>query len=117
MKSSITWSARVIVIALALAGAAQAHSLKGLWDGTVKYDDYKIPFLIQFSQKGDTVSAAFFNGDEQVTSTGGRLDKDALNVNFDHYATRPQQPTQTVSSKVPTATPNMVFMISKPVRM
>ena len=77
-----------LAVILALAGAAHAHSLKGLWDGTVKYDDYKIPFLIEFSQKGDVVSAAFFNGDEQVTSTAGRLNGDALNVNFDHYATR-----------------------------
>jgi thiol-disulfide isomerase/thioredoxin len=73
---------------LLLAGVAQAHSLKGLWDGTVKYNDYKIPFLIEFAQKGDTVSAAFFNGDEQVTSTGGSLTAGSLNVNFDHYATR-----------------------------
>jgi thiol-disulfide isomerase/thioredoxin len=73
---------------LLLSTLAQAHSLKGLWDGTVKYDDYKIPFLIEFSQKGDTVTAAFFNGDEQVTSTGGSLIDKSLNVNFDHYATR-----------------------------
>ena len=64
---------RLFPVFLIFAAAIQAHSLKGLWDGTVNYDDYKIPFLIQFSQKGDTVSAAFFNGDEQVTSTGGRL--------------------------------------------
>ncbi len=81
-------SPQLFAAVLALAGAAQAHSLKGLWDGTVNYNDYKIPFLIQFSQKGDNVSAAFFNGDEQVTSTGGRLSRGTLNVNFDHYATR-----------------------------
>ena len=85
--TNMQWAKRFTVV-LALAGAAQAHSLKGLWDGTVKYDDYQIPFLIEFSQKGDTVSAAFFNGDEQVTSTAGRLNGEALNVNFDHYATR-----------------------------
>jgi thiol-disulfide isomerase/thioredoxin len=77
-----------LAFVLAIAGGAQAHSLKGLWDGTVKYDDFKIPFLIEFSQKGDAVSAAFFNGDEQVTSTSGRLSGGALNVNFDQYATR-----------------------------
>jgi thiol-disulfide isomerase/thioredoxin len=85
MKYSMAHRAAFV---LTLAGIAQAHSLKGLWDGTVKYDDYKIPFLIQFSQKGDTVSAAFFKGDEQVTSTAGRLSNGTLNVNFDHYATR-----------------------------
>ena len=86
MKYRISFLASFLL--LIAAAAAQAHSLKGLWDGSVKYDDYQIPFLIEFSQKGDVVSAAFFNGDEQVTSTSGRLSADALNVNFDHYATR-----------------------------
>jgi thiol-disulfide isomerase/thioredoxin len=71
-----------------MAGVAGAQSLSGLWDGTVNYDEDRIPFLIQFSQKGDDVTAAFFNGDEQVTSTAGRLTNGALTVNFDHYATR-----------------------------
>ena len=70
------------------AGLAAAQALSGLWDGVVQYDGYRIAFPIQFSQKGDDVSAAFFNGDEQVTSTGGRLSKGSLTVNFDHYATR-----------------------------
>jgi thiol-disulfide isomerase/thioredoxin len=79
---------KYFAFAAVIAGMAQAQSLRGLWDGTVKYDDFNIPFLIEFSQKGDTVSAAFFNGDEQVTSTSGRLNGTSLNVNFDHYATR-----------------------------
>jgi len=41
-------------------------SLSGLWDGTIKYDDYKIPFPIEFSQKGPDVTASFFNGDENA---------------------------------------------------
>ncbi|HEX4227087.1 MAG TPA: TlpA disulfide reductase family protein [Bryobacteraceae bacterium] len=75
-------------IVLAVSGMAHARSISGLWDGTVKYDDYKIPFLFEFSQKGEAVSAAFFNGDEQISSTGGSLIAGALNVNFDQYAMR-----------------------------
>jgi len=63
-------------------------SLTGLWDGTIKYDDYKIPFPIEFSQKGPDITASFFNGDERVTSTSGRLTGDSLTLSFDHYATR-----------------------------
>ena len=92
---------RLIALTLALASIACAQSvseaaphaaapvsLNGLWDGTITYNNDRIPFPIQFSQKADDVSAAFFNGDEQVTSTGGRLAGGALTVNFDHYATR-----------------------------
>lgn len=77
-----------LILAWAFGSLATAQTLTGLWDGTVKYDDYRIPFLIHFSQKGAEVAAAFFNGDEQVTSTAGRLTDGALTVNFDHYATR-----------------------------
>ena len=79
---------RFFALTLALTGVACAQSLNGLWDGTVKYNDDRIPFPFQFSQKGDDVSATFFNGDEQVTSTAGRLSGGTLTVNFDHYATR-----------------------------
>ena len=58
-------------------------SLTGLWDGTIKYDDYKIPFPIEFSQQGPDITASFFNGDERVTSTSGRLTGDSLTLSFD----------------------------------
>jgi thiol-disulfide isomerase/thioredoxin len=70
------------------AALAVSQSLNGVWDGTVKYDDYRIPFPIEFSQHGENVSAAFFNGDDRVTSTSGSLTGNSLNINFDHYATR-----------------------------
>jgi len=34
------------------------------------------------------VTASFFNGDDRVTSTAGRLTGDSLTVDFDYYATR-----------------------------
>jgi len=76
-----------IVISLA-ATAGYAQSLNGIYDGTVKYDDYKIPFPIEFSQKGAEVTASFFNGDDRITSTSGYLTGESLTLNFDHYATR-----------------------------
>ncbi len=70
------------------ASSVFAKGLNGLWDGTVQYDDYKIPFPIELPQKGHDVSAAFFNGDDRVTSTSGWLADGSLSLNFDHYATR-----------------------------
>jgi thiol-disulfide isomerase/thioredoxin len=71
-----------------LTVGVHARPLKGLWDGTVVYNDSKIPFLIEFSENGKGVAAAFFNGDDQVTSTSGSLKADQLDVNFAHYATQ-----------------------------
>src|SRR5438445_13823628 len=79
---------RSVAILAALAVSATAQSLTGLWDGTIQYDEYKIPFPIEFRQSGADVTASFFNGDERVTSTSGRLTGNALTLSFDHYATR-----------------------------
>jgi len=66
-----------VAILLAFTAAAQpaggSEPLTGLWDGTVLYGGYKIPFPIEFSQKGADVTGSFFNGNDRVTSTGGRL--------------------------------------------
>ena len=60
----------------------------GLWDGTIQYGEERIPFTMEFSQQNGNVSGSFFNGDERVTSTSGKLDGDSLILTFDHYATR-----------------------------
>lgn len=75
-------------VLLVSAFSAGAQTLTGLWSGTIQYDDYKIPFPIEFKQTGTSLSAAFFNGDQRVSSTSGTITGTSLTVNFDHYATR-----------------------------
>jgi len=67
--------------------AQSSTKLTGLWDGTIQYGDYKIPFEFELNQKGQDVAASFFNGDDRVTSTAGRITGNFLTVDFDHYAT------------------------------
>jgi hypothetical protein len=43
---------------------------------------------MEFSSKDSSVSGNFFNGEEQVPSTGGELGGDALRLNFDQHASR-----------------------------
>lgn len=78
----------VVAVSFTLALPALAHTLNGRWDGFVSYNGYRIPFPLELSQSGDNVSVSFFNGDDRVSSTGGRLSGKTLSVNFDHYATR-----------------------------
>jgi len=75
---------------LALASPAAAQSLSGLWEGTVSYGGMNIPFRIEISGKGESVKGAFLNGDQRVTSTGGRLDHGSLVLNFGMYAEKLQ---------------------------
>jgi len=77
-----------IAAILTLAAAVNASNLSGRWDGTIQFDDYKISFPIEFSSGGSDVKVSFFNGDERVTSTSGKLDGNTLSVRFEHYATQ-----------------------------
>jgi thiol-disulfide isomerase/thioredoxin len=67
--------------ALAPAVLAQS-SLNGLWDATVKINDQVIPFRMEFSMDGSTVTGTFFNGDERFTSTSGKLENGTLMVDW-----------------------------------
>ena len=64
-----------------------AQSLSGSWDGTIQFDNDHIPFTIEFSGEGSQINASFFNGNERVTSTWGKLDGSDVTFRFDHYAT------------------------------
>jgi thiol-disulfide isomerase/thioredoxin len=68
---------------------AGAQSLSGLWDATVVMaNGVEIPFRMELSGSGANVKGSFFNGDEKVTSTTGRLENGALVLSFDEYGTR-----------------------------
>jgi thiol-disulfide isomerase/thioredoxin len=87
---------RLLTLVLALAFAAPAltraqapsQSLSGLWDAAVVVNGLEIPFRFEIAGSGAAISGSFFNGDEKVTSTGGKYDNGSLTLNFDHYATQ-----------------------------
>jgi thiol-disulfide isomerase/thioredoxin len=68
---------------------AGAQALSGLWDATVVVNGgVEIPFRMELSGSGANVKGSFFNGDEKVTSTTGRLENGALVLSFDEYGTK-----------------------------
>jgi thiol-disulfide isomerase/thioredoxin len=71
----------------ALQAQAPQPSLAGLWDAAVVVNGLEIPFRFEIAGSGASINGWFFNGDEKVTSTGGKFDNGALTLNFDHYAT------------------------------
>ena len=66
--------------------SASAQSAIGQWEGTIQVDGMNVPFRLDISGKGEKREGAFINGDERVTSTGGRQVHDALELDFGQYA-------------------------------
>lgn len=79
---------RFATASLFFAAALAAQSLTGRWNCTVTVNGNEIPFRMEFSADGSAVSGNFFNGDERVPSTGGRLQEGSLRLYFDQYASR-----------------------------
>jgi thiol-disulfide isomerase/thioredoxin len=73
---------------LTLVSPGLAQNLTGRWDGSIQFDDYRIPFPIEFSGQGANLKVSFFNGDEAVTSTSGKIDGKSVTFQFAHYATQ-----------------------------
>jgi thiol-disulfide isomerase/thioredoxin len=84
----------IVIVALVLSvpvltrAQAPSPSLSGLWDAAVVVNGLEIPFRFEISDSGGATSGWFFNGDEKVTSTGGKFENGSLTLNFDHYATQ-----------------------------
>jgi len=79
----------LFVAVLAGASAAMAQSVAGLWDASVTVNGLEIPFRLELSGSGSSVEGAFFNGDERVTSTSGRLAPEGgLLVTFDYLGAK-----------------------------
>ena len=79
---------RFLLIALLAASSATAQSLAGLWDAAIQANGAEIPFRMEFAGAGHTVSGSFFNGEEKVTSTGGRFENGALVLSYDYYGSK-----------------------------
>lgn len=72
-----------------LVFASLAMAQAGLYDATVRTGAGMIvPFRFELAGTGANMQGSFFNGDEKMTSTSGRLQNGALMLKWDHLATR-----------------------------
>ena len=79
---------RTVFLFFALAYAAWAQSMAGRYDATIRVGDQVIPFRFELSGEGANPQGAFFNGEERLTSSSGRLSNGNLNLQWDYLATR-----------------------------
>jgi peroxiredoxin len=63
-------------------------SLSGLWSASVIVNDNRVPFRIGISTENGLVKGWFYNGEDQINSTGGSFENGQLILNFDQYASR-----------------------------
>jgi thiol-disulfide isomerase/thioredoxin len=97
MKETRIWSRRgftgMAAIAIGFAGLAQAQTTKpvdlnGRWAATIQQGQITIPFRLDISVNGDTVTGKLFNGFEDFESTSSaKLENGVLELNFEHYLT------------------------------
>ena len=88
MKRLFTVAIVLALAAPALKAQTPSTSLAGLWDAAVVVNGLEIPFRFEIAGSGSSITGSFFNGDEKVTSTGGKFENGSLTLNFDHYATQ-----------------------------
>lgn len=90
MKRSMTWLAGAMVIALnfATASAQSVADVQGRWDAVFTLNSNPIPFRLDVSGNGSTLSGTLYNGDDKQTTTSARFEDGKLTLNFDHYLTR-----------------------------
>jgi thiol-disulfide isomerase/thioredoxin len=77
-----------VALLFAIAPAALAQSLAGLWDATITFNGESIPFRLQIAGDGSNVQGWLFNGDDKVVASGGSFQNGSLVLNFDSYAAK-----------------------------
>jgi thiol-disulfide isomerase/thioredoxin len=74
---------------LLLAGRSldAASSVDGLWDAVIVASGTEIPFRFEIATRGSQIEGSFFEGDQKVGSSSGRLVDDVLTLEYEHLNT------------------------------
>jgi thiol-disulfide isomerase/thioredoxin len=84
-------SAKIFIAAiLCIASSAAAQSLPQRWDATVNVNGVEIPFRFDLTLNGENATGSFFNGDEPMPSSSGRLSDGSLLLSWDSFAAKLQ---------------------------
>ena len=81
---------RIAGLFFALITAASAQSVAGRYDASIQIGDLSIPFRFELTGDGANPQGIFFNGEDRLTSSSGRLSNGNLSLEWDYLATRLQ---------------------------
>jgi len=77
----------VAIVALS-ASVASAQSVAGRWDASVTIDGVVVPFRLDVSGEGKSLTGTLYNGDQKETTTDARVENGNVVLNFEHYLTK-----------------------------
>ena len=77
-----------VALVFAIAPAAMAQSVAGLWDATITFNGKDIPFRLQIAGDGSNLQGWLFNGGEKVVANAASFQNGSLVLNFDSYAAK-----------------------------
>lgn len=70
-----------------LAAADSAQSINGRWAAVVLQNGVSIPFRLDISGDGQTLTGTLYNGEDTETTTSATFNNGKLELAFDHYLT------------------------------
>jgi thiol-disulfide isomerase/thioredoxin len=76
------------VMILGTGSAIAADSIDGRYDATLNLKGTVIPFRLDISGQGATLSGTLYNGDDKQTTTDASFANGVLTLNFEHYLTK-----------------------------
>ncbi len=90
MRRTIAFWAGTAALTLSLgtASAQTVADVQGRWDASLALTQNTVPFRLDVSGTGDSLTGTLYNGDDKETTTSARFEDGKLTLNFDHYLTR-----------------------------
>ena len=89
-KQRLSLAAALVAVACSVLPARAlraAGSLDGLWAAVVAAAGTEVPFRFEIASKGADVEGFFFEGDQKVGSSSGKLEDGVLTLDYDHLNT------------------------------
>jgi hypothetical protein len=74
--------AGLAVLILGAGSALGANSIGGRYDATINLNGTVIPFRLDISGEGNTLTGTLFNGDDRETTTDASLVNGTITLNF-----------------------------------
>jgi thiol-disulfide isomerase/thioredoxin len=87
-SGSLIGLAAAIVIVGASVTWAQTPGIDGRWDATITVSGTVIPFRLEISGKGTSLTGTLYNGDDPETTTKASYEKGQIVLNLEHYLTK-----------------------------
>jgi thiol-disulfide isomerase/thioredoxin len=78
----------IAMLILGTSAAFAADSVNGRYDATLNLKGTVVPFRLDISGEGNTLTGTLYNGDDKETTTDASFTNGVVTFNFEHYLTK-----------------------------